>query len=488
MVVHSSIFYIYYYLCIYDPLIHTKPLYKDAEDRDDLMVAPHPDLMKKIINTRTIVRQNRQHLIPDLLKQFPDQYLSLEDFSVIDAIKPWVESSKPTRKRLSSSSLSTMAPVQDRVIVLYVDFPDKPAQIPTMDIYNRFFANSGNTFRNFYAENSYGKYIPDGEVHGPYLAPQPITYYVNGQNGLGTYPNNAQKLVEDVIDIAITDPAINWGLFDNSQDGIIDYLMIVHAGGEAAYTGSLNDIWAHAWEINRMMRNGFGFQYYAMVSEFMSMPQDTQRTGIDSHEFGHVLGLPDLYDYSGNSYGAGMFSLMAQGSWANSGITPVHLDAWCKNSLGFANPVVNQSGMQLVTEAEINDVNYQYTTQNPNEYFLIENRQNMLFDSYLPAKGILVWKVNVLQQFNDNELCYKVGLVQADGLKHLENLINSGDAGDSYPGTTVNRSIGMTTSPSTVMCDGSFPNFNIRNIADSADVMSFVAELCLSPVLNVQMV
>lgn len=452
------------------------------------MVAPHPDLQKKIRNTKKLVKEKREHLIPGLVQQFPDQYLTLKDFSVFESLKPWVESSKPRKPRKPplESDLRTLAPVRDRVIVLCVDFPDKPAQISTNTIYNRFFSSTDKSLRNYFAENSYGKYIPEGQVHGWYRAPQPMTYYVDNQNGFGTYPNNIQKLVEDVVYRAAADPEITWSSFDNDEDNIIDYVVIVHAGAESAYTGKTTDLWAHVWAIDPIIMWGYKFQYYATVSEYMSSPSDAQRTGIDSHEFGHLLGLPDLYDYSGNSNGAGYFSIMAHGSWADGGFTPVHLDAWSKYFCGFTNTLIDQSGMLLVDNAETNDTNYLFTTQYPNEYFMVENRQNTYFDTFLPANGLLVWKVNVNQTHNDNELCYKVGLVQADGMKHLENSVNYGDPGDSYPGTTINRAVGITTVPSNALCNGSYPVFSIRNITDSASPMSFVVELCPQIVVNVQ--
>ena len=453
------------------------------------MVAPHPNLMRKIRNTKKLVKEKREHLIPSLIKQLPNEYLTLEHFNILDTIKPWVESSKPRKQKLLKSGLETLAPVvRDRVIVLCVDFSDKPAQVSTTTIYNRFFSSTGKTFRNYFAENSYGKYIPEGQVHGWYRAPQTLSYYVDNQNGFGTYPNNIQKLVEDLIYLAAADPEIIWSSFDNDGDNVIDYVIIVHSGAEAAYTGSLADLWAHVWAISPIIMWGYKFEYYATVSEFMSGPTDIQRTGIDSHEFGHLLGLPDLYDYSKNSNGTGNFSLMAHGSWGENGITPVHLDAWSKYFCGFTNTLVDQSGMLLINDAETNDINYLFTTQYSNEYFMVENRQPTGFDAFLPAQGILVWKVNVSQLYNDNELCYKVGLVQADGLRHLENSVNYGDSGDSYPGTTINRAIGITTTPSNVLCSGTYPSFSIRTITDSASTMSFVVELCPQLAVNLQIV
>ncbi len=453
------------------------------------MVAPHPDLQKKIRNTKKLVKEKKEHLIPGLVEQFPDQYMTLDDFNIIQEIKPWVETVKPVKRRGGPpGSLATMQTSHDRIIILCVDFSDLQAYNSTQTIYDRFFGTgylgNGKTLKNYYLENSYGKYIFDGEVHGWYRAPQPYSYYVNNQNGFGAYPNNAQKLAEDTINIAASDPAITWSSFDNDGDHIIDHIFIVHAGAEAAYTGNVNDIWAHVWAINPMMRNGYGFEYYAMVSEFMSWVFDAQRTGIDSHEFGHLLGLPDLYDYSGNSNGVGNFSLMSHGSWLDNGFTPCHLDAWSKYFLGFSNTITNPSGTIPVSYTETYDTNYLFTTQVSNEYFMVENRQNLYYDQFLPANGLLIWKVNESKPNNDNELCFKVALIQADGRRDLENSMNYGDTGDPFPGSTIKRTFGISTTPNTALCSGTLPNLEINNITDSADVMYFDALLQICPEIS----
>jgi hypothetical protein len=164
---------------------------------------------------------------------------------------------------------------------------------------------------------------------------------------------------------------------------------------------------------------------------------------------------------------------MGSGSWADFGATPTHLDAWSKYRLGYVTPTVNPIGMVNIKDIEVNPESIRYTTLDPREFFIVENRQTKMFDSYLPAHGILIWHINENQTLNNNELCFLVGLVQADGLKDLENKINSGDGGDSYPGWTNNRSFGTTTVPKSSLCNGTTKNMLINNISNSSDTMSF---------------
>ena len=80
--------------------------------------------------------------------------------------------------------------------------------------------------------------------------------------------------------------------------------------------------------------------------------------GVFAHEFGHDLGLPDLYDTSGNTGGAenstGFWTLYSSGSYGSSGkpkdgigTEPVHMSAYEKLFLGWSNyEVVNYQAPQ----------------------------------------------------------------------------------------------------------------------------------------------
>lgn len=461
------------------------------------MVSTHPELERKIKNTKKLIDERKEHLIPELKRKYPKDYITIEEYNKINKIKPWIESHKPLKKIKTEHihKLPLPLPFYDRIAVLCVDFSDKPAQIPTTKIYERFFSETfnpfiqdnntiinGGTLKNFYKENSYSTYIPEGQVAGWYRAPKNYSYYVNNDFGFGIYPNNVQKLVEDTITMAILDPNIDWSYIDANNDNIIDYLLIIHAGAEAAYTGSANDIWSHVWEINPMLIGGKGFHFYAMVHEFLNTKDSEQITGVDCHEFGHLMGIPDLYDYTGNSRGAGMFSLMAYGSWGYNGKYPTHLDVWSKQYLGWLSIYNNPTGFVSIKNIENNNEALKYDNlkpnPNPKEYFLLENRQYISFDYFLPANGILIWHINENKYTNDDETCYLAGVIQADGKHDLEDNFNYGDTGDSYPGSTNNRNFTKFTNPNTRLCDGSLAEISITNISDSSPQMTLQATLC----------
>ena len=457
------------------------------------MVAPYPDLQRKIDNTDNIVKANKSEFVPNLSIKYPEDYIDLDTHTVLMDIQPWVEDIAI----LSSSPIEETDAIQnntiqnntiqnlwgpffttiDRVLVLCVNFSDLSAVTTIPAINDRFFSTTQDSFLTYYKEVSYDKWIPNGEVHGWYMAPHPRSYYINADNGYGTYPNNARRLVEDTIDLALADPAIDWSLFDSNDNGKIDNIIVVHAGAEAAWSGSPSLFWAHSSTITiTKYADVKSIDKYLFTSEY-TYPGASQRIGVDCHEFGHLLNLPDLYDNTNSSYGVGNYSLMGTGCWANDGLKPVHLDAWSKYKLRFMDITKNPQGAVTVDNAETNADAIKYTTTDPNEYFLIENRQNTLFDTHLPGNGLLIWHINENKSSNNDKACFLVGLVQADNLKDLENKYNYGDTGDPFPGSSNKRSFGTTTTPNSILCDSTIRDMSITSISNSGNSMTFNASV-----------
>jgi len=458
------------------------------------MVIPSPDFHRRITNTDNIVMAQKDYLIPDLLNKYPRDYIDVNLLNNLKIKKPWIEpitwQIKWMQSKLPQPKLAKLSSLQDKILIICVDFSDKPHTISTTTVYNRFFGTTGKTMKTYYSENSYGIHIPDGIVVGWYRAPQTYVYYKDDPSTpgcdygtYGTYPHNCQRLFEDVLDMVNNDPTITsttMSELDVDGDGYLNRVFVVHSGGEAAYGGDCNAIWGVTWGIYPKTVKDKTFSIFVTSAEYLNIPSNTQRSGIDCHEYGHVMGLPDLYDYSGNTNGVGIWSLMASGAWGiDNAITPSHLDAWSKYQFGWMTTVTNPRGSTYIDNAETNNQIVKYTTLDPKEYFIVENRQKIGFDSSLPGSGLLIWHINENKDQYTDRYCHTVSLIQADGLQDLENKRNGGDLGDPYPGTANNRSFGMYTTPGSALCcspspcSGTVWNILIDSISNSAYTMSF---------------
>jgi immune inhibitor A len=258
-------------------------------------------------------------------------------------------------------------------------------------------AEGVNSVANFYEELSSGRYTVTGEVEDWVQVPGTGASY--GDNELGdavtwTFVNDtmngwyagqlaAGRTVAQ-IDAYLSQFDV-WDRYDfdgdgefDEADGYIDHFQAVHSGmGEEVGGGVLGDdaIWSHRW-YNQTTRIGAGGptvdgatvpfggarvdQSRYWVGDYTVEPENGG-VGVFAHEFGHDLGLPDLYDTSGNSGGAenstAFWTLMSSGSYGNSsrpedgiGTKPIHMGAWEKLQLGWLNYEVVQPGATANTK------------------------------------------------------------------------------------------------------------------------------------------
>ncbi len=367
--------------------------------------------------------------------------------------------------------------VSPRVLVLMVDFSDR-AGVVSRDFFQDLLfgkdpaVSPNGSFRDYYREVSYGQWDITGGVNRPGIAwvrlPQVSHYYSGDCFGIGRgsecpapqYPQNPQKMIEDAITAARA-AGIDFGAYDGNGDGFVDSLFVVHAGRGSELSLDRGDIWSHRGVVPVPMdtnsTNSSGrpvyVRSYTTVPEYWYRPGD-MTIGVIAHEYGHDLGLPDLYDLDYDAAGIGNWSLMATGCWnGNLGNTPAQFDAWSKYRLGWVKPrrvfgtLVNQP---IAAAATFPDV-YQFSESempNPVEYFLIENRQRVGFDAALPGSGLLIWHIDENAQDNRNQWypgcsnCsghYRVALIQADQKWNLERNQNRGDSGDPFPGICATR-------------------------------------------------
>ncbi len=407
-----------------------------------------------------------------------------------EALQRGINAGPPNVPAGKKFGLRIPATVTYKALAILVRFSDHPSHVSPAFFDSLLFSPTGRTFRNYYHEVSYGALdivtVNLPSALGWILAPRTYSYYVNGGHGFGAYPQNAQKLAEDAITAA--DPVVNFADYDNDGDGYVDALFILHSGPGAEYTGSPNDIWSHQWATSTPQAvDGVYASTYSMEPEYWQGPGD-MTCGVYAHEAGHaIFGLPDLYDYGYDSYGLGNWSVMASGSWGgptHMGNYPSHPDAWSRCAMGFVVPTNITANAPEVTIPAVHDsskVFRLWTDGNAGStYFLVENRQKLGYDAYLPGDGLCIYHIDESQSGNNNQWYpghtsyghYKVAFEQADGLWELERILSSGNAGDPYPGSGDNRTFGSLSAPDSRDYSGGKTSVAVTAISNSGPTMS----------------
>jgi immune inhibitor A len=419
-------------------------------------VPPDPELIKKLKEEYKKEKKKNKKLTEIeffIKKGYFQNKIFGKDNNIIN------DPDEPMNREIALMPLPRFKPRGDvNVLFLLVDFNDKP-HTQTVDHFKKLLFSSGNSnfsqksLKEYYKEVSYGAVNVIGYVSDWIRMPRPYAFYVNGNDGMGPYPTNTQKLVEEAIEIAKQSGEIEWDLYDLNGDGKIEALSVVHAGRGAEQTGAgTGNIWSHKSQITRRMH--VTNNTYALT--YLTVPEDA-KLGVIAHELGHLLfEWPDLYDAgpknSTITQGLGDWCLMAGGSWNNRGNTPAYPSAWCRYGQGWCTTInISNQRELIVMDIETNKEVYKLWTngQDTPEYFLMENRQKDKFDKYLPGDGILIYHIdeNAINNWNEDHL--GVGLMQADGRRDLQSIFNGneGDEGDPYPGTSHNLTFGANTNP-----------------------------------------
>jgi M6 family metalloprotease-like protein len=456
--------------------------------------------LRVMVPTNDTVRQLQQRGVTSVTQLFPNM-----DPAASFSPGPRMPLQVPGA---SSRRVPGAAPVSPfKTLAILVQFTDLPSQVGASFFDTLLFGPASQTVRGYYREVSYNQLdivtvnLPSSL--GWRTAPQSYDYYVNGQNCLGNYPYNCQRLTEDLV--AMVDPVVDFSQYDNNHDGWVDTVFVIHSGtGAEASSGSPYLIWSHSWwTYTEPLVDGVRVGSYTTEPEYWFFPGDMTH-GVYVHELGHAFGLPDLYDVDNSSKGVGDWSLMSGGSWNGFlGNSPAHLDAWSRIYLEFntAIDLTNLSGAISVPNVEQNQTGsiFRLESFRAGEYWLLENRQPVGSDSALPGSGLLIWHVDENLAGNNHNECkqikvyqcgtkhFRVALDQADGRRDLEYNRNGGDTGDPFPGLTNNTQFAFTSNPNNSSYYSSKkPAWEAHNITASGSVIDalIVASALYPPTLQ----
>ena len=258
--------------------------------------------------------------------------------------------------------------------------------------------------QDYYYENSEGKFRPIFDVYGPVTLEKNRVEY-----GEHVSEDNDKDAAQAIVDGCIgLDDQIDFSQYDDNNDGEVDLVFMYYAGKGEADSNEDDSIWPHQWWLESakkdLVLDGKKINGYACSNEIIgsgSMAGKLCGIGTACHEFGHAIGLPDLYDtdYDTNGKAGGLytFSLMASGAYNNVGRTPPYFNIEERIILGWLEPSAIQeisiSGNYTLGSVH-NNVAYKTPTDMNGEYFLYECRNNSGWDQYIPEHGLIVYHVD----------------------------------------------------------------------------------------------
>jgi immune inhibitor A len=177
-----------------------------------------------------------------------------------------------------------------RVIVLLVDFSDRPGVRPAAEFEELLFSKGTfptGSMTDFYAEVTEGQVQIEGSVHGWLRLPRRYKYYVNNESGMGndqstSYPHNAQRMAEDAVNAALAQHVPFPAALDSLGHGQVTALFIVHSGPGAEVMQPPLDkkyVWSHKWNVENPITVAPNLD----ASVYLTVPENC-KAGVCAHE------------------------------------------------------------------------------------------------------------------------------------------------------------------------------------------------------------
>lgn len=374
-------------------------------------------------------------------------------------------------------------------------------------------AGSAGAISEYFRDQSEGLFIPQFVIIGPVELDSSFTYY-----GEGRSDKNINKFYSEALTKAQKKYGQDWSQFDNDGDGKVDMAFFIYAGQGANAVSEDEDpladsyIWPKEMSTGGII-NGVKYGCYACCNEIWKGKVDG--IGVFVHELSHALGLPDFYDVNYVAYGLDYWDVMDSGNYCANGYVPCNYSAYERDFMGWKSLVtLDKSQPQQLTLHPLSNNGEGYkiiNSENENEYYILENRQNKGWDTYIgngnrdtKAHGLLVshidyvkskWTSNTVNA-DANHQYYTI--IPADDKLDSYMYVESSDdfsaflvsaQGDLYPGAIGLDSICggkafVFTTTGLTPCQMGQPLYNIRENDDltiSLDYMQSLSDVIISP-------
>lgn len=381
-------------------------------------------------------------------------------------------------------------------IVIFITFSDQDDyvafDINIISTMHNDSSENANSLKNYYWASSYNQlkvnsYIyPTGMTNYSYKDIYPRQYYCpfSSDNPLGYNTLYSRKLREDSLLIrAITyiQGQIPSDLnLDTDNDGKVDNICFIIKGGTTEWNTLL---WPHQWSLwqNKYINGKKVYDYNIQLSDFIF----SHGVGVLCHEFGHTLGLPDLYHGYADSTG---YTWKPVGRWdimSSNGYYPQQTSGYMKCTyLHWINeiPEITKSGRYKISPISYSPQCYKISIEGSNEFLYLEYRKrNLAYDSYIPESGLIIYRINPSKSGNFNATTGggkddKVYVYRPNG-----NFLSDGNLDNAPFSIALNKTkFNATTNPQEFLSDGGVGNVYISNVQESDSTISFNVKICSS--------
>lgn len=402
------------------------------------------------------------------------------------------------------------------VLVLLIQFQDKyftvaPDSASVHEYYDRYCNGmegvspytgheSSGAVTEYFSDQSNGQFQPIFDVVGPLTLDSLYSYY--GLDRGSSKDVNYNTFVKESLDKTIR-TYNDWSLLDNNGDGKVDMAVILFAGLGQNYTNSYGDkntIWPKEMSAQYQV-GGITFAGCSSTCELRPTAVSggvitaTQPDGIGvfCHELSHALGLPDFYDTNYKMFGMDYWSVMDYGQYALGGRTPVYYTAYEREFMRWQQieELKEPCTLRIPCFAKGGHAYKIVNEANPNEYYVLENRQGYGWDKFCETKGhgLMVTHVDYDRsawtgnRVNTNASHQRMTIIPANNSLIGGNTPGITSAwwaeslkGNLYPGTSDNHELTDESTPASVVFAGEFmgkPIYDIEETTDSLIVLKF---------------
>ena len=416
------------------------------------------------------------------------------------------------RKQIGSVATALVKPWGTKKIpVILTAFSDKTFSVAktnakVRDFYNDFFngidiyGSTGNwgSVRQYFIDQSSGQFQPEFSIIGPLTLDKGYGFYGGDKGGSKDtcYTQFIRESFTKALAWAKDSLEGDWTQFDNNGDGKIDMCVIIFAGLGQNYTNSYGDkntIWPKEMPASYTI-DGTTLSGCSSSSELRPTAASggvitawqADGIGVVIHEISHAIGLPDLYDTNNKAFGLDYWSIMDYGMYTRQSKVPVGYTAYEREFMGWQQTETISSprtlhlscfgqggkGYKLVNDA------------NPNEYYILDNRQPIDWDWGLCSNrghGMLVMHVDYNaglwngNSVNTNMSHQRMTIIPANGKLIGSNNYTTADEwrtslqGNPFPGITENHELTNTSSPASSVFTGTYMNKPLVDIEETAD-------------------